>query len=264
MTEEPIIEIKDLSKTFLDFWQRPSVKALQGLNLTVSKGDVIGLLGPNGSGKSTTIKLILGLLKPTAGFVRVLGEDPSSVTTKRRIGYLPEISNLHKYLTPRETLKYYAGIFGLDSKTTERRTTELLEMVGLKDTKNREIGSFSKGMARRVAFAQTLIGNPDLIILDEPTSGLDPIGSASVKEWTLALARVGKTVFMTSHLLSDVEDLATHIAILNNGKKVVSGSIDELLPDRKAVKEAIRLESFFLDIVQKEKAPPIAPFLIEK
>lgn len=264
MPQETIIQAKALAKTYRDFWHRPTVHALKGLNLTVNKGDVFGLLGPNGSGKSTTIKLVLGLIAPTEGSVSILGELPSSIAAKRRVGYLPEITNLHRFLTPRETLHYYAGIFGLDKATTKRRTNELLEMVGLAHAADREIGQFSKGMARRVGVAQALINNPDLIILDEPTSGLDPIGSNSVKEWIGELAKAGKTIFMTSHLLADVEDVATQIAILCNGELRANGSIDELLPNRSSSREAVRLESFFLDVVKSEKTPPIAPFLLEK
>lgn len=264
MPQETIIQAKALAKTYRDFWHRPTVHALKGLDLTVNKGDVFGLLGPNGSGKSTTIKLVLGLIAPTEGSVSILGELPSSIAAKRRVGYLPEITNLHRFLTPRETLHYYAGIFGLDKATTKRRTNELLEMVGLAHAADREIGQFSKGMARRVGVAQALINNPDLIILDEPTSGLDPIGSNSVKEWIGELAKAGKTIFMTSHLLADVEDVATQIAILCNGELRANGSIDELLPNRSSSREAVRLESFFLDVVKSEKTPPIAPFLLEK
>ncbi len=264
MASKTIIQAESLTKTYKDFWNRPTVHALKNLDLTVNKGDIFGLLGPNGSGKSTTIKLVLGLITPTSGSVTILGEKPSSITAKRRLGYLPEVTNLHRFLTPRETLHYYAGIFGLDKATTKRRTNELLEMVGLTAAADREIGQFSKGMARRVGIAQALINNPELIILDEPTSGLDPIGSNSVKEWIGELAKAGKTIFMTSHLLADVEDVATQIAILCNGDLRANGSIDELIPNRTLARDAVRLESFFLDVVKSEKTPPIAPFLLEK
>lgn len=267
MTDAPIsdvaVSISGLGKTYLDFWGRPVSQALKYLDLEVKRGEVFGLLGPNGSGKSTTIKLVLGLISPTAGSVRLFGLDPSSMEAKRRIGYLPEITNLHRFLTPRETLAYYAGLFGLDGATSRRRIAELLEMVGLAKVADREIGGFSKGMARRVGLAQALINDPDLIILDEPTSGLDPVGSNSVKEWTAALAAAGRTVFMSSHLLADVEDVADHIAILCGGEKRADGAIDELIPGR-AARDAVRLESFFLDVVKSEKTPPLAPFLLER
>ena len=263
MAGETTIRISGLAKTYLDFWRRPTVRALKGVDLSVERGDVFALLGPNGSGKSTTIKLVLGLIAPTAGSVEIFGEPPSSLEVKRRIGYLPEVTNLHRFLTPRETLRYYAGIFGLDAATTRRRTAELLEMVGLADAADREIGQFSKGMARRVGVAQALINNPDLIILDEPTSGLDPIGSNAVKEWIGQLGKAGKTVFLTSHLLADVEDVATRIAILCGGELRACGDIDKLVPDRAERRGAVRLESFFLDVVNGAQTPPLAPFLLE-
>lgn len=275
-----VIAIENLGKTFLDFWRRPSVIALSSLNLTVSKGEIFGLLGPNGSGKSTTIKLLLGLIRPTTGSIRILGQSPSDTAVKERIGYLPEVTNLHTFLTPAETLRYYAGLFGLDSKTTESRIGELLDMVGLSKSADRQIGSFSKGMARRVGIAQALINNPDLIILDEPTSGLDPIASRAVKDWILMLAKAGKTIFMTSHLLADVEDICDRVAIICDGRLRAVGAVRDLLEKRtetrftvhglenaeeaEKIREAlagntglkvetdhpgVKLESYFLDVV---------------
>jgi len=182
MSDEPTIAVEDLRKTYLDFWRRPAHEALKGVTFSVGRGDVFALLGPNGSGKSTTIKILLGLVRPTGGSARILGERPGATAARRRIGFLPETSTLHPFLTPRETLRYYAGLFGLDTATIRRRSAQLLEMVGLADAADREIGQFSKGMARRVGVAQALINNPDLVILDEPTSGLDPIGASAVKK----------------------------------------------------------------------------------
>ena len=265
MTEEKAIEIRGLEKTYLDFWRRPTVHALRGLDLTVDRGAVFGLLGPNGSGKSTAIKLLLGLISPTAGSVAIFGSTPSDIAVKKRIGYLPEVTNLHRFLTPAETLRYYAGLFGLDAGTTRRRTEELLAMVGLEKAADREIGQFSKGMARRVGIAQALINDPDLVILDEPTSGLDPIASHSVKDWIRALASAGKTVFMTSHLLADVEDVCDRVAIICDGRLRAEGRVADLLRQT-----GTDLESFFLDVVAKSdaangggevRAASIAPFL---
>ena len=240
MTDSQAIEIRGLEKTYLDFWRRPTVHALRGLDLAVTHGEVFGLLGPNGSGKSTTIKLLLGLISPTAGSVSVFGRPPVDTIVKNRLGYLPEVSNLHRFLTPTETLRYYAGLFGLDARTTRRRTEELLRMVGLEKAANREIGQFSKGMARRVGIAQALINNPDLIILDEPTSGLDPIASRAVKDWILALASAGKTVFMTSHLLADVEDVCDRVAVICDGTLRAAGRVDDLLQRPDAVRFTVR------------------------
>lgn len=236
MTSENAIEIRGLKKVYLDFWKRPTVNALCDLDLSVKRGEVFGLLGPNGSGKSTTIKLLLGLITPTAGSVSVFGKPPSDIAVKNSLGYLPEVSNLHRFLTPVETLRYYAGLFGLDARTTKQRTAELLKMVGLEKAANREIGQFSKGMARRVGIAQALINNPDLIVLDEPTSGLDPIASRAVKDWINALAAAGKTIFMTSHLLADVEDVCDRVAIICDGKLRAEGQISELLQRPDAVR----------------------------
>ena len=240
MTDETVIELRSLEKTYLDFWRRPTVRALRGLDLTVSRGEVFGLLGPNGSGKSTTIKLLLGLITPTAGTVSVFGLPPADISVKNRLGYLPEVSNLHRFLTPAETLRYYAGLFGLDAATAKRRSEELLKMVGLEKAANREIGQFSKGMARRVGLAQSLINNPDLVVLDEPTSGLDPIAGRAVKDWIKALAASGKTVFLTSHLLADVEDVCDRVAIICDGTLRAEGRVSELLQRPDAIRFTVK------------------------
>ena len=226
---EPVIEIKGLRKTFRDFWLRPVAEAVRGIDLTVEKGDVFGILGPNGSGKSTTIKLVLGLLAPSAGTVRLFGLPPRARAARARLGYLPELSYLHPFLTARETLLYYAGLSGMGGKAAKARAAELLEQVGLSAAANRAVGGFSKGMARRVALAAALVAKPELLILDEPTSGLDPIGTHDVKELIRRLAGMGVTVVMTSHLLGDTEDVCTKIAILSKGKVAAFGRTDELL-----------------------------------
>jgi len=237
MSQDGIIELKDVRKTFRDFWLRPTVAAVDGLSLSVCRGEVFGLLGPNGSGKSTTIKMILGLLDPSDGTVSLFGRSPRSVEARRRLGYLPELSYLHPFLTARETLMYYAGLCGLDRKTSVRRTDELLEMVGLTDVARRPVGGFSKGMARRIALASALVGKPELLILDEPTSGLDPISTNEVKTLVKALGAGGMTVLMTSHLLADAEDICDRVTILDRGKRVAEGRVGEL---------GTSLEEFFL------------------
>ena len=233
---EAVIEIHNLKKTFRDFWFRPVANAVNGIDLRIERGDVFGLLGPNGSGKSTTIKMILGLLKPTDGTIRLFGEPPQSKNARKRIGYLPELSYLHPFLTAWETLRYYADLSGLSAKEGKRRCDELLEQVGLTYVANRPVGGFSKGMARRVALASSLVSNPELLILDEPTSGLDPIGTREVKEMILDLAKKGVTILMTSHLLGDSEDVCTKLAILSKGKVAAFGNTDELLVKRDDVR----------------------------
>ena len=226
---EPVIQIEGLHKTFRDFWLRPVAEAVRGIDLTVERGDVFGLLGPNGSGKSTTIKMILGLLAPTAGSIRLFGLSPRSRAARARIGYLPELSYLHPFLTARETICYYAGISSLGRREAKERTEELLSRVGLSGVADRAVGGFSKGMARRVALAAALVSRPELLILDEPTSGLDPIGTREVKDLIGALAKDGVTVLMTSHLLGDTEDVCTKIAILSRGRVAACGRTTDLL-----------------------------------
>ncbi len=232
MDVEPIIEAVELTKTFRDFWHRPRVRAVRGITFSVRPGEVFGLLGPNGSGKSTTIKMILGLLHPGSGELRVLGESPDQVPMRERLGFLPEESYLYPYLTCEETLDFFGKLFPMDASTRRERVDQLLEMIGLQHARKRPVGELSKGMARRIALAQALINDPDLIILDEPTSGLDPLGCRQVKDLIAALAQRGKTILLSSHLLADVEDVCDRIAILYNGSLRAMGPIHELLEDK--------------------------------
>ena len=232
MENPPAIQAADLRKTFRDFWQRPRVEAVRGISFAVPAGQVFGLLGPNGSGKSTTIKMILGLLFPTAGSLEVLGDSPRSVAVKSRIGYLPEESYLYPHLTPLETLGFYARLFRLPAAEARIRIDQRLDMIGLSHARHRPVGEFSKGMARRIGLAQALLNDPDLVILDEPTAGLDPQGTRQVKDLILALAARGKTVLLTSHLLADVEDVCQQVAILFNGRILAHGTLDALLSQK--------------------------------
>lgn len=252
MEPEIVVSLNGVSKTFRDFWLRPTVVAVDALSLGVRRGEVFGLLGPNGSGKSTTIKMILGLLSPSAGQVRLFGLGPQSVAARRRLGYLPELSYLHPFLTAAETLRYYAGLCSLPRREAVRRARELLAMVGLEDVANRPVGGFSKGMARRVALASALVGRPELLVLDEPTSGLDPISTKEVKTLVKALARGGMTVLTTSHMLADAEDICDRVMILNRGRSVAEGKVAEL---------GTSLEEFFLAKVGDVQDFALAPFL---
>ena len=252
MEPEIVVSLNGVSKTFRDFWLRPTVVAVDALSLGVRRGEVFGLLGPNGSGKSTTIKMILGLLSPSAGQVRLFGLGPQSVAARRRLGYLPELSYLHPFLTAAETLRYYAGLGARPRREAVRRTRELLARAGLEDVANRPVGGFSKGMARRVALASALVGRPELLVLDEPTSGLDPISTKEVKTLVKALARGGMTVLTTSHMLADAEDICDRVMILNRGRSVAEGKVAEL---------GTSLEEFFLAKVGDVQDFALAPFL---
>ena len=224
-----VVETVALTKNFKDFWGRDKVRAVDDLNLQIHQGEVFGLLGPNGSGKKTTIKMLLGLLYPSRGRARLFGKDPSDVSAKSRIGYLPEETRLYQFLDSVETLDFYGRLFKLDGSERDRRTDALVEMVGLSAAATRPVGQYSKGMARRIGLAQSLINDPDFLILDEPTSGMDPIGTRSIKDLILELKTRGKTILLSSHLLSDVEDVCDRVAIMYGGKLLCCGPVSELL-----------------------------------
>ncbi|PQO41825.1 multidrug ABC transporter ATP-binding protein [Blastopirellula marina] len=226
---EVIIETRNLTKIYRDFWGRQKVRALKALDLEVRRGEIFGLLGPNGSGKSTTMKLLLGLLFPTSGQALVFGQDPSSIATKERIGYLPEESYLYRFLDARETLNFYGQLFNMPADVRQKRVNDLIEMVGLKWAERRQLKEYSKGMTRRIGLAQALINDPELIFLDEPTTGLDPIGIREMKDLILKLKDEGKTVLVTSHQLADLQDVADRIAILHQGELKELGRVDALL-----------------------------------
>src|SRR6184192_418654 len=282
---EVVVSVRGLTKVFKDFWGRHKARAVDNVDFEVHRGEVFGLLGPNGSGKSTTVKMLLGLLYPTNGHIEVFGHSPRHVATKSRIGYLPEESYLYRYLDSKETLDFFGNLFDLPGNERQKRSEQLIDMVGLAQTRTRAVGEFSKGMQRRIGLAQALINDPDLIILDEPTAGLDPIGCREVKDLILALARRGKTVILSSHLLSDVEDVCDRVVIYYGGRIQAAGPLKELLakPDSirltmpplsretmQRILEMIRhdvaedkvqvdnptqnLESYFLDVVQKARA----------
>ncbi len=223
-----------LCKSFRDFWMRPRVKAVESLDLEIRRGQIYGLLGPNGSGKSTTIKMLLGLIAPTAGRIAVLGRRPRDVATKRHIGYLPEESYLYRFLSARETLDFYARLFRIPSRVRRERIDRLLAMVGLDAVGHRPVGEFSKGMQRRVGLAQSLINDPQLLILDEPTSGMDPVAARQIRDLIADLGRRGKTVLLCSHQLSDVEDLCDRVAIMFGGRIRAEGGCAELLREELA------------------------------
>ena len=228
-TLTPVVSATGLTKEFRDFWGRPKARAVNDIDFEIRPGEVVGLLGPNGSGKSTTVKMLLGLLYPTGGRLTVMGRSPRAVETKRDIGYLPEESYLYKYLTAEETLDFFGSLFNLSAADRARRIEQLLDMVGLSHARRRRVGEFSKGMQRRIGIAQAMINDPSFLILDEPTSGLDPLGCREVKDLILTLKKRGKTVLVTSHLLSDVEDICDRVIILYGGKIRAQGALNDLL-----------------------------------
>ncbi len=223
------IETISLTKIFSDWWGRAKVYAVDDLNLQIRENEVFGLLGPNGSGKTTTIKMLLGLLHPTKGHALLLGGQGADPKINARIGFLPEESYLYRFLNARETLDFYGRLFGLAPKVRKMRIEALLDMVGLKAVARRPVGTYSKGMARRIGLAQALINDPDLLILDEPTTGLDPIGTRQIKDLIIKLAERGKTILLCSHLLADVEDVCDRIAILYGGRVQAEGQVGDLL-----------------------------------
>jgi len=229
MSSEVIIETRNLTKVYRDFWGRPKVQALKALDLQVHRGEIFGLLGPNGSGKTTTIKLLLGLLFPTEGDALIFNEPTSNVSKNERIGYLPEETYLYKFLNAEETLHFYGRLFKMPASERKKRVGQLIDMVGLSAAKHRQLREYSKGMQRRIGLAQALINNPELILLDEPTSGLDPIGTAEIKELIRELREQGKTIVLSGHLLADMQDICDRIAILHRGELKEMGKVTDLL-----------------------------------
>ncbi len=226
---EVVIETRNLSKVYRDFWGRSKKAALKPLDLEIRRGEIFGLLGPNGSGKTTTLKLLLGLIFPTSGEAFVFGKPATDVSKNGRIGYLPEESYLYKFLDAEETLDFYGRLFGLPPEERARRAAALIEMVGLTHDRKRQLREYSKGMTRRIGVAQALINDPELVLLDEPTSGLDPIGTREMKDLIIDLKHRGKTVIMCSHLLADVEDVCDRIAVLHQGELKELGRVEDLL-----------------------------------
>ncbi|HUF02696.1 MAG TPA: ABC transporter ATP-binding protein [Aridibacter sp.] len=228
---EHVIEIEGLTKDYeKGFWKKKKIRALEGLDLKVERGQIYGFLGGNGAGKTTTIKILMGLIFPSGGSARILGADISDVKIHARIGYCPENPYFYDYLKASELMDYFGRLFGLDAAKRKSATEELLTKVGLEEKDwNRQLRKFSKGMLQRVGIAQSLVNDPELVILDEPMSGLDPVGRREIRELIASLRESGKTVFMSSHILSDIEALCDNVAILRAGKLVATGRLDELL-----------------------------------
>ena len=228
---ENVIEITNLTKDYeLGFWKKKKVRSLDDLSLTVKGGQIFGFLGANGAGKTTTIKLLMRLLFPTNGTARILGRDISDADMHRSIGYCPENPYFYDYLTALELMNYFGEIFGLNAAKRKSRSEELLKQVALEEKSwNKQLRTFSKGMLQRVGLAQSLINEPEIVFLDEPMSGLDPIGRREVRELIAGLRDHGTTVFMSTHILSDIEALCDEVAILRNGKLAAVGNLEQLL-----------------------------------
>ena len=231
--EAPAIVVEHLSKTFRLGLRLRKVEAVRDISFAAPQGKVFGFLGPNGAGKTTAIKMCMGLIRPSRGTIRLLGDTVQSLAVRRRIGYLPEQPYFYDYLKPHEILDFYARLFGMDRTTRRRRIGDLLERVGLGDAKERTLRKFSKGMLQRVGIAQALINDPDLVVLDEPLSGLDPIGRKEIRDIIVDLRNRGKTIFFSSHILADIEMICDEVAIINKGVIQAAGSLSDLLnPDR--------------------------------
>jgi ABC-2 type transport system ATP-binding protein len=226
----PVVETRQLTKDYeVGFWRKRQVRALDGLSLTINQGEIFGFLGANGAGKTTTLKLLMRLIFPTSGSARILDHDIADISVHQRIGYLPENPYFYDYLTAREFLDYCGQIFGFGERTRKERAEELLASVRL-DRKRWDIQlrKFSKGMLQRVGLAQALVNDPEVVFLDEPMSGLDPVGRREVRDLIASLKQQGKTIFMCSHILSDIEVLCDRVAILKSGKLAHLGSLSEL------------------------------------
>jgi len=249
-----IIEIENLSKTFTTTFGKRTVKALTDVNLSVEQGSIFGLLGQNGAGKTTLIKILLGIVYPSAGACKMFGEEFSHLHLKKRIGFLPENHKFPNYMTGREVLTFFGKLSGLENLHLAKRIDEMLELVEMTKWSKSKIKTYSKGMMQRLGLAQAMLNNPDLLFLDEPTDGVDPIGRKEIRNVLLALKEGGKTIFLNSHLLSEVELITDRVAILHKGKIIREGNVHDLTnrkEEYRIVVDAL-LEST-LDVSLKEK-----------
>ncbi|MEP2075421.1 MAG: ABC transporter ATP-binding protein, partial [Rhodopirellula bahusiensis] len=224
-----IVSVNGLQKIYRGSWLRSShVHALSGVTLNADAGQVFGLLGPNGAGKTTLIKILLGVIRSSGGSASLFGLPAGSAAARRRVGYLPESLRVDRHHTARSALKYYGRLSGLDGTTIGSRSDELLQLVGLAGRDREPVRRFSKGMLQRLGLAQALMHDPDLLVLDEPTDGLDPVGRSEVRRVIERLRDAGKTIFLNSHILHEVELVCTHLAIMAKGRVLASGPINNL------------------------------------
>lgn len=249
----PAINIINLTKIFKTEFLRKRIEAVRALSLTVDERVVFGFLGPNGAGKTTTIKIIVGLLKPTQGRVEIFGRSVEEIRARMAVGYLPEGPYFYDYLTGNELLNYYSRLVDMKGLNRRARIEELLKLVGLWESRNQPLRSFSKGMLQRIGIAQALLNNPNLLILDEPMSGLDPIGRKEIRDLILGLREQGKTIFFSTHILQDVELICDRVAIINKGRLISSGKWSELNPVKEEVFE-ISIEGINRESISQYKA----------
>ena len=225
----PAVQIENISKVFPVPLRRQRVQAVKNLSLIVEPGQVYGLLGPNGCGKSTTLKILLGLVTPNSGRALVFGKDSREYRSRRDVGFLPENPYFHKFLTAAELLSFHGKICSLSGKKLATRIDELIDLVGLRDARDRRVGGFSKGMLQRIGLAQALVHDPGLVVLDEPTAGVDPAGSHQIRDLILDLKKRGKTVLLTSHLLEQVQEICDRVGIMARGEMIREGPLEDLV-----------------------------------
>src|SRR5256885_4488344 len=223
------VAVEGLTKVFPVPFRRKPITAVRDLNLRVEAGEVYGLLGPNGSGKSTTLKIILGLASPTRGQTKIFGRDSSLVESRAAVGFLPENPYFYKFLTGEEPLRFFGKLCRLNGSRLKSRVHELLELVGLTNARQQRLSTYSKGMLQRIGLAQALINEPQLLVLDEPTAGVDPAGSRDIRNLILDLKGRGITVLISSHLLAQAQEICDRVGILNQGRLVREGGLDELI-----------------------------------
>lgn len=252
MNTPPAAEITHLHKVFKTPWKRTGVHAVNDVSITIPSGHIYGLIGPNGSGKSTTMKALLGLLRPTSGSCSIFGVPGASAEARGQVGFLPENAYFYKFLTGRETVRFYGKLSGLSGRDLRDRTEELLKLVDLEDAADRRLGGYSKGMLQRIGLAQALVSRPRLLVLDEPTAGVDPIGSRMIRDIILNLKEQGMTIFLCSHLLEQVQEVCDSVGIIYKGKMVAQGALSDLIEIQD--RQELTLKDASPELLEKIKA----------
>jgi len=229
MSAAPAIEINNLEMVYTDLFGNDKVRALDGISFEVKRGEIFGFLGPNGAGKTTTIHNLMNFIFPTAGEAKIFGLSVNDHRCRRRVGFLPEMFSFDKFLKGKKLMEYLGTLSGLSKSEIFEEGKELLEFFDMKEALNRKVKNYSKGMTQKIGLAQAMMGDPDLLILDEPTSGMDPIAKTKIKHRFLELKKRGKTVFLSTHILSDVQQIADRVAIINKGKLIKIDTVENLL-----------------------------------